>query len=384
MNFNTLYYKDPYQREFETRVKDVFKEKDYYKIELEDTCFFPEGGGQKPDTGFIGEIEVFDCQEKDNKIYHYTKETLEIGSKVFCKINFEKRLEFMRNHTGEHIVSGLICHKYNARNVGFHMGSDFVTMDFTVNLSKEQVEEIEKIANNVIMQNLKIDINIYSNEEAKNIEYRSKINLDGDVRIVNIPGVDICACCGLHLKTTGEVGLIKILSVEKYKTGCRVYMLTGHNIINDYNEKYKTVNDISTLLSCKIEEVFKSVEELKNQVMKLEHEKNELRMKSYIEKISKLEKEDMVIFEENDILMQDMKNICNILDKDITKDISVVLSKSEGDNLYRFYMMSKKYDLRNLVNYFKENYEAKGGGKEHQVQGQMKYSEDVIKYLKTI
>ena len=116
----------------------------YYKIELEDTCFFPEGGGQKPDTGFIGEIEVFDCQEIENKIYHFTKETLEIGSKVFCKINFEKRLEFMRNHTGEHIVSGLICHKYNARNVGFHMGSDFVTMDFTVNLSKEQ----SKLKNN--------------------------------------------------------------------------------------------------------------------------------------------------------------------------------------------------------------------------------------------
>ena len=118
--------------------------------------------------------------------------------------------------------------------------------------------------------------------------------------------------------------------------------------------------------------------------MKLEHEKNELRMKSYIEKISKLEKEDMVIFEENDILMQDMKNICNILDKDITKDISVVLSKSEGDNLYRFYMMSKKYDLRNIVKHFKENFEAKGGGKEHQVQGQMNYSEDVVKYLKKI
>lgn len=384
MNFNTLYYKNPYQREFETVIKDVIKEKDYYKVELEDTCFFPEGGGQKPDTGFIENVEVFDCQEKDNKIYHYTKETLEIGSKVFCKINFGKRLEFMRNHTGEHIVSGTICHKYNGRNVGFHMGTDFITMDFNVTLSKKDIEEVEKIANDIIMRNLEIDIKIYNSEEAKNIDYRSKIDLDGDVRIVDIPGVDICACCGLHLKTTGEVGLIKLVAVEKYKTGSRVYMLAGHNLINDYNEKYKVVNDISTLLSCKIEDVYDAVENLKNQVAQLEHEKNVLRMNSYIEKINKLEKSDIVIFEENEILMQDMKNICNLLDDEKTNDISVVLSKSEIDNTCRFYMMSKEFDLRNIVNYFKENFEAKGGGKEHQVQGQMKYSEDVIKYLKSI
>lgn len=383
MNFNTLYYTNPYQREFETEVKDVIKEKDFYMIELNDTCFYPEGGGQRPDTGFIGSIEVFDCQEKDNKIYHYTKETLEIGSKVFCKIDFEKRLEFMRNHTGEHIVSGTICHKYNGRNVGFHMGTDFVTMDFNVILSKNDIEEVEKIANNIIMQNLEIDIKIYNNEEAKKVDYRSKIDLDGDVRIVDIPGVDICACCGLHLKTTGEVGLIKLVAVEKYKTGSRVYMLAGHDLINDYNEKYRIVNDISTLLSCKIENVYEAVKDLRNQVLQLEHEKNELRMKSYIEKINKLQKEDVFIFEENEILMQDMKNICNFIDKDKTNDISAVLSKSEG-NLYKFYIMSKKTDLGEIVNYFKENFGAKGGGKQHQVQGQMKYSEDVIKYLKSI
>lgn len=383
MNFNTLYYKDPYKREFETEVKDVIKEKDFYMIELNYTCFYPEGGGQRPDTGFIGSIEVFDCQEKNNKIYHYTKETLEIGSKVFCKIDFEKRLKFMRNHTGEHIVSGTVCHKYNAKNVGFHMSNDFVTMDFNVNLSKTQIEEIEEIANNVIMQNLKIDINIYKNEEAKKIDYRSKIDLDEDVRIVDIPGVDICACCGLHLKTTGEVGLIKLVSVEKYKTGCRVKMLAGHDLINDYNKKYRIVNDISTLLSCKIENVYEEVEDLRNQVLQLEHEKNELRMKSYIEKINNLQKEDVFIFEENEILVQDMKNICNFIDKDKTNDISAVLSKSEG-NLYKFYIMSKKTDLGEIVNYFKENFGAKCGGKQHQVQGQMKYSEDVIKYLKSI
>ena len=219
MEMNELFYQDAYLKEFDAKVIRCTACKNGFDVVLEDTAFYPEGGGQPFDTGTLDGIEVFNVQrDQHDVIHHYVKEALDEGKVVHGVIDWNRRFDFMQNHSGEHIISGLIHKHFGYENVGFHMG-EVIQIDISGPLNWEQLMMIEREANDIIYQNIPVQITYPNNDELENIPYRSKKELQGKVRIVTIENADICACCGTHVRNTGEIGLIKILSFMKHKDG---------------------------------------------------------------------------------------------------------------------------------------------------------------------
>lgn len=375
----TLYYKDNYLKEFKSKVIECVEEDSIYKIVLEDTAFYPEGGGQNADIGTLDGIEVFDVQEKDDTIYHYTKAPIEVGKEVIGKINFENRFSNMQHHTAEHIVSGIICSKYDTENVGFHMGKNAVTIDFKVNLNKEQLEEIEVLANEAVFKNLEVKVNNYTKEQIKDLEYRSKKELDGIIRIVEIPGYDRCACCGIHVAKTGEIGMIKLLSVQKYKSGCRIELVCGRRAIEYFNEIYDQVDKTSTSLSIMHHEVFDTVKGLLDKIDEQKHQIIELKNELFSLEISNIEmKENNFLIKEN-LNGNELKMMCTkLLEK--TSNVAGIFSKK--DDIYQFQIMSHELDLKPIVKEIITKYNGKGGGSNNCIQGQIHGSINQINEIK--
>lgn len=364
---NSLYYKDGYLKEFEAVVKECIEEDKKIKIILDNTAFYPEGGGQPSDTGFIDNVRVLKVEEKENEIYHIVDKKINVGKKVFCKINFEERFQNMQNHTAEHIVSGIICKKYNTSNVGFHIGKDFVTLDFKITLSEKQLREIESMANNSIYENIEVISKIYTPEEIKSINYRSKIELKEEVRLVKINKYDICACCGVHVKRTGEIGIIKLLKSEKYKSGIRIYMLAGKQALENYNMVYNQISKISSVLSLKLDEVEEGVSNLIKEIEKLKKDKNNLTDILFENEINNMETKENIILIKNDLNMKDMKKYCLKLKKKTTKIAGIICNG-------RFLIMSDNVNLKEKFEVLKENLDIKGGGNALLIQGQINES----------
>lgn len=276
-----LYEQDPYLGEFEAEVVRSVSEGGLYRVTLNQTAFFPEGGGQPADSGTLDGALVTDVQEVDGEIWHTVQRVLEPGQKVIGKLDFEKRFSNMQNHCGEHIVSGIVSRMYGFCNVGFHMGSDAVTVDFDGILDEGQLYEIEQKANQAVLANLPVTVLYPSKEELETYDYRSKKEIDGQVRLVSIEGVDLCACCGTHVARTGEIRLIKILGVQKYKGGVRVTMLCGERAYRDYCVKHANTVAIARLLSVKPEEAGDAVVHLKEKNIELKKEIKQLKKQIY-------------------------------------------------------------------------------------------------------
>lgn len=212
-----LYYADVYCREFLATVTDCREGKHGYEITLDRSAFYPEGGGQPGDRGVLITMEqelvvISDTHEKHGEVVHYADRPLEPGTAVAGKIDWAYRFDLMQNHSGEHIVSGLVHEKFGFENVGFHMSADRMTVDFSGEFSQEDMKLLELRANEVVWKNVPVGIRFYSEEEVKFLQYRSKKELHGQVRIVTFPGADVCACCGTHVGHSGEIGLIKLRS----------------------------------------------------------------------------------------------------------------------------------------------------------------------------
>ena len=217
-----LYYEDSHRKEFKATVLSCEErltakgKKDGYAVVLDQTAFFPEGGGQFGDRGLIDDVEVYDTHEKGGIILHYTKMPVEVGTTVTGKLDFAERFSRMQEHSGEHIVSGIVHRLHGYDNVGFHLGSENTTLDFNGELSEEQLLEVERLANEAVFADLPVQISYPSREELKILDYRSKIEIEGQVRLVEIPGVDICACCAPHVAHTGEIGMIKFIACDRH------------------------------------------------------------------------------------------------------------------------------------------------------------------------
>lgn len=360
---------------------DLNFEKYLFKIVLDKTAFFPEGGGQPPDKGFIAPmnlgnpykktdfyVEVFDVIEKNGIIYHYVDFELEIQSVVECKIDWNFRFMLMQHHTGEHIVSGLVNKHFGFSNVGFHMGENYITVDFDGKLTDENLDFIERKANDIIYKNLGVKIDCPSKDELYTLNYRSKKEIDGEIRVVSVPGADICACCGTHVRYTGEIGIIKFLSNQNYKGGTRLYMLCGKKAFNDYHEKNKIVYDISTQLSCKPELSDISVTQLRADRDKLKSENISL-----INKLFKLRAETIdrnlskIILFEEDLSSSDLQKFANILCEN-RNGVIMIFSGNDEDG-YKYVITSSALNINYIVEKFNETFDAKGGGKSNFVQG---------------
>ena len=284
-----LFDQDSRMCAFTAHVLSVYEDKKMFAVVLDRTAFFPEEGGQTCDKGLLGGIQVEHVAEKDGVIIHYLKQPLSEGAEVSGMIDWKKRFSDMQQHSGEHIVSGLVHKTFGYDNVGFHLGSAFVTMDFNGVLSQEQLKEIEQKANEVVVSNVAIQVTWPSREELAALDYRSKKELEGPVRIVTIPDTDICACCAPHVMRTGEIGMIRLTHMESYKGGVRVYMLCGFRALEDYRQKSETVAQIGSLLSAKPELVADAAARKKAEADELRTELNQLKSDWLEEKIRGLD-----------------------------------------------------------------------------------------------
>ena len=271
-----LYYEDVYKKEFTATVVECREQKKGYAIILDESAFYPEGGGQPSDVGTLGDAKVTEVHEKDGELLHYTDKALEVGAKVEGKIDWVHRFDLMQQHSGEHMVSGIIHEKYGYDNVGFHMGSDVITIDFSGMLDEAQMAEIEAKANQIIWENQEVEIFYPSEEELKELEYRSKKELSGWVRIVRFPGADTCACCGTHVTRTGEIGMVKLLSVVKFREGVRMEMISGRRVLDYLNMVNEQNRQISVKLSAKMDKTAQAVERLQEENFRLKGQVGQL------------------------------------------------------------------------------------------------------------
>ena len=366
-----LFYQDSHRTEFTAKVISCEEAKDGYRVVLDQTVFFPEGGGQYADTGMLGDTEVTDVHEKDDVIYHTTKAPLEAGSEVNGKINWDERFEKMQQHTGEHIVSGIVHERFGYNNVGFHLGSDYCTMDFDGPISKEQLKEIEAAANEAVYQDLEIRILYPSKDELKDLDYRSKIEIEGQVRIVEIPGYDVCACCAPHVKTTGEIGAIKLVSMVNYKGGERITMLCGRRAMRDYEKKDSMTKEISALLCAKEYEVAEAVVRLKDEQNRMKSQLAEMQQKLLEYRVAEIavDQKIVTVFDStlSGNLPREMMN--KLLDKGA--EICAVFAGTDEEG-YRYVIGSRSEDVRPLSKMLNTTFQGRGGGKPEMVQGSVK------------
>ena len=377
-----LYDKDSYLNEFQaTVVSCEQKNETTWRVVLDQTAFFPEGGGQTGDTGWLKDVEVIDTREKAGVIFHETKEPLEVGTLVAGKVDFAVRFDKMQQHTGEHILSGIVCSTYGYNNVGFHLSSEITTLDFDGELSAEQVRELEVKVNQAIHANIPVQVKFPSKDELAEMEYRSKIEIEGQVRIVEIPGIDRCACCAPHVRTTAEVGLLKIQSCDRHRGGCRLTIVCGMRALKDYQQKQESVGKVSAALSAKQEKIADAVAHLQEQQVKLREQLNRIQAIYLEEKLAKINAEDkfVCIFEESldSIAMRNFVNgamercdgICG----------AFIGSDDEG---YHYILGSKSLDVREVSKKLNEKFHGKGGGKPQMVQGSLTgRAEEILEVL---
>ena len=372
-----LFYEDSHMITFSAVVEACEKVGDNYEAVLSRTAFFPEGGGQYADTGVIDGVEVIDVHERHGVIYHKTNEALEVGKTVEGKIDWEERFSKMQQHSGEHIVSGLVNSIFGYDNVGFHMGKEAITMDFNGIITKEQLREIEKKANEVVAKNLEIQVLYPSKDELEQIKYRSKIEIEGQVRIVIVPGIDVCACCAPHVKRTGEIGIIKLVGVQNYKGGVRVSMLCGFRALADYEEKAESVKRISVMLSAKEMEIADEVARVQEELALQKQRVAELQQKLLVYKVKEVERDqDIVVLFEPELEGNALRELVNLV---VSKGAGVAAvfagNDSEG---YRYVIGSKHIDVRNCAKLLNERFHGRGGGKPEMVQGSLCGNESEI------
>ena len=269
METEKLYYADPFLKEFTATVLDCQAGKNGYTVTLDRTAFYPEGGGQPADHGTLDGAAVTDVHEKNGVIFHNVDRAVEIGKTVSGFIDWARRFDHMQQHSGEHICSGLICGRYGCDNVGFHMGTDIVTIDFNADIPWEELLEIEGQANRYIQEDHPIDIQFHRGAELDAIDYRSKKPLEGDVRIVAFPGADCCACCGTHVLRSGQVGLVKFLSVQKFREGVRIELLCGQRALDYLSRTWEQAKAIGQHLSVKPVDAAAAVERLEGELSAL-------------------------------------------------------------------------------------------------------------------
>ena len=254
METRKLYYEDTHIRTFSAMVLGCEETPGGWEIVLDATAFYPEGGGQACDLGALGGRNVLDVQERDAAVVHLCDGPLTVGQTVEGTIDWERRFDLMQQHSGEHMVSGIIHSLYGYQNMGFHIGSELVTVDVAGPVPAEELQRIEDLTNAAIWANSAVKSWYPTAEELPGIPYRFKKTLEGPVRIVEFPGTDICACCGTHVKLTGEVGLVKILSCVKFRHGVRLEMVSGRRAFDHLRRAYEQNRQVSQAFSAKIME----------------------------------------------------------------------------------------------------------------------------------
>lgn len=363
-----LYDYDAYRTDFSATVISCVRKGESWEVILDETLFFPEEGGQTPDKGTLGGAEVLDVQIKGDVITHTVAAALTEGEAVMGEIDWQHRFFNMQQHSGEHLFSGLTYKKYGYRNVGFHLSNQIATMDFDGVLTKEQAEELEWMVNEAIVANIEVKTGYPTKEELADLEYRSKIEIDGAVRIVEIQGYDICACCAPHVKRTGEIGMFKIQSIQNYKGGVRISFLCGFRALMEYRRKAELLTELTGIFTTSDDKLAENVNKLKAQVQSLKTKLSSAKQELMDSKLAAIpaEQSDVVLFE-RDIEAPVMRAVVNKL-VEKHEGVCGVFSGNDGDG-YSFIIGSKNVDCRAVAALLKEKLGARGGGSPAMVQG---------------
>ena len=376
-----------------------------HRIEVitDQTVFFPEGGGQSADRGWIlpedgnkdrymPSLNVTDAQIEDSVIRHiaqYTEEDgkasknggLETGSKVILTIDWERRFGFMQNHTGEHILSGLMHNRYGFDNIGFHLSDNSVTLDVNGQLDEEEILLLEWEANRIVYQNLETEVSYPTDQELSLIDYRSKIEIEGQTRLVTIPGVDICACCATHVRRTGEIGLIKIVKVIRYNGGMRLFISCGGRAFALMQKRQQRIEEVSHLTNRSQDEIGDGVRHLLDEIGMLKQKNRDLEYQAAflrLETIPAEQKDAFLFVGDMDPIVQ--RNLVNAL-CERHDGYCGVFSGSEEDGNYRYIVGSRKMDSRDVQKILRDKLGAKGGGKPAMIQGSVNGTEARIREI---
>ncbi len=375
-----LYENDSYCRQFTATVVEVVTDKDKVAVVLNQTAFYPEGGGQPSDQGTLDHWQVVDVRERQERILHYLTpcDTLpQVGDSVTGKIDWARRFAHMQNHTGEHLFSGLVHSHYGYENVGFHMGSQEVTMDFSGELTAEQLQVLEYEVNGVIWENRPIVVSYPDRETLATLHYRSKKEIPGQIRLVDAGGIDCCACCGTHTATTGEVGMLKILSHCRYKGGTRVAILCGTPLLAYLQTLMTQTQAIGNLLSVKQTGLAQGVEKQKQDLAdaKFQSEKWQKTAVSYLaQNILNQNKGEHILHYVEDLTMVQAR----LLAVEVSEHIPGVFMVY-GNGAYA--MASQQVDVRPITKEINGKISAKGGGNATLVQGSYRQGESEIPEL---
>ena len=363
-----LYENDAYIKEFEATVLSCEECKNGYAVVLDKTAFFPEGGGQQADKGYINGLEVLDVQIKDEVITHTLKESVTVGETVKCELDWDTRFARMQSHTGEHLVSGIINTLFSYDNLGFHMSEKTLTLDPSGILSDEDIKKVELIANKAIYENREITAYYPEEQELKNLSYRSKLDLESGVRLVTIDGYDTCACCAPHVHRTGEIGLVKIIDYIQYKGGMRLTMVCGINAFMDYSTLCDNTKELMHTLSSPREKVNEFVLKDHETVGTLKAEINRLNAELSKANLEILTKDNVVLGFTKGASFDDMRALVN----ETTDKSELVAFFSEGENGdFSYVVASSTLDVRDKVKELNLSFNGKGGGRPNYAQGKI-------------
>ena len=361
-----LYYDDPFLRRFTATVTDCTPQGKQFRVVLDRTCFYPEGGGQPCDTGTLGGAAVLDVQEKDGVISHLCPAALPVGTEVEGCIDWERRFDHMQQHSGEHIVSGMLCSAYHCDNVGFHMGADSVTIDYNADIPWEGVLEIERQANRYIWENHPMVIRFPDPDELAQLPYRSKKALEGAVRITQFPGADMCACCGTHVATSAQVGLVKFIGWQRFRDGVRLELLCGKRALDYLSVSWQQCAAAGRELSVKQEGVHGAVVRLKEELAAVKQRCDALESAHFAALAAQYAGAGDVLLVQPPMEPDAARRLCDAVAAVCGGRCAVCAGE---DGAYKYAVIHSGADIRPLIKEMNAALNGRGGGRDGFAQG---------------
>ena len=371
-----LYYSDAYLKAFEATVLSCEQGKSGFLVTLDRTVFYPEGGGQPADHGTLGGVAVTDVHEKDGIIIHTCTAALDAGSRVHGELDWARRFDHMQQHSGEHIVSGMLCETFHCDNVGFHMGADVVTIDYNADMTWDDVLAIENRANRYLWENHPFVVTYPSAQELETLDYRSKKELTGQVRIASFPGADTCACCGTHVAKSGEVGLVKFLSCQKFRSGVRLELVCGRRAMDLLSRNWSQNHAIGQALSVKGENTFAAVQRLQAELSDTKARAAALEEDSFRRTAAEYAGRGDVLLIVPALQGDGARRLCDAVSQTCGGRCAVF--SGEAGN-YKYALIHAGHDIRQLVKDLNTALHGRGGGRDGFAQGSVQATEPEIR-----
>ena len=368
MEVKKLYYEDSHLREFTATVVGCEAAKNGWEVTLNQTAFYPTGGGQECDLGILGGANVLDVKEKGETIVHLCDAPLEVGAQVTGAIDWERRFDHMQQHSGEHLVMGQVFQKFGYHNVGFHMGGHLVTIDLDGPVTWEDLMEIERRTNEIICRNIPVKTWYPSPEELPSVKYRAKKALPWPVRIVEFAGEDVCACCGTHVKYTGEIGLVKFVSCIKFKEGVRIELASGKRAMNLFRDIFEQNRQVSQTFSAKILETGAAAQKFNDMLCQEKFRAVGLQRKVFAAIAGSYAGQGRVLHFEEDLQPGQVRELADAIGE--KAQTAIVLSGADETG-YAICIISRAEDTRQLGKAVNAALNGRGGGKPGAFQGSL-------------